>query len=60
MPDKVLRRCDICGKFHAAYLVPNPKGGQMKVCQTCWKNLMAPKPDAPAKDESAKAEKPAE
>jgi hypothetical protein len=36
MHGKTLRRCDLCGKFHAAYLVPKPQGGQMKLCRSCW------------------------
>jgi hypothetical protein len=43
MPDpkqatgKILRRCDVCGKFHAAYLLTSPDGVVRKVCYSCWK-----------------------
>jgi len=38
MSPKVLRRCTLCGKFHASYLVndlPIP-GGKGYLCYTCW------------------------
>ena len=37
MAGKILRRCDLCGRFHAAYLVPDPKFGRLQLCYTCWK-----------------------
>ena len=43
MPDpkpatgKILRRCYICGKFHAAYLITGADGITRKVCYSCWK-----------------------
>jgi hypothetical protein len=58
---KILRRCDRCGKFHAAYVVDDPavvrqvKGensGEAKVilCQTCWKKLFGRKIEKPRID----------
>ena len=33
-----LRRCHICKKFHASYLVDAPDlGGQVYLCYDCWK-----------------------
>jgi hypothetical protein len=34
---KVLRRCSICGNFHASYLVKNPQFGKGYYCYSCWK-----------------------
>jgi protein-tyrosine phosphatase len=41
MSPKVLRRCVICGKFHAAYLVPDHPGGSGYYCYSCWKARFA-------------------
>jgi ADP-ribose pyrophosphatase len=41
MPGKVLRRCDICGNFHAAYIVPEGDSGKRYYCYKCWKAHMA-------------------
>jgi hypothetical protein len=49
---KVLRRCDICGKFHASYFIDDPLHGRRKVCYTCWKAVttqtLTSTPDSPA------------
>ena len=37
MTRKILRRCSLCGKFHAAYLVPEHEGGKGYYCYACWK-----------------------
>ena len=37
MSRKILRRCDICGRFHAAYLVPDEDGQARNYCYDCWK-----------------------
>lgn len=38
MPGKILHRCDLCGNFHATYLVDDPKsGGKIRLCYNCWK-----------------------
>jgi hypothetical protein len=29
----------LCGKFHAAYLVPEQPGGQGYYCHKCWKAM---------------------
>lgn len=42
MPRKILRRCSLCGKFHASYLVPNPDGGNSYYCSACWKATQTP------------------
>jgi hypothetical protein len=36
MPGKILRRCTICKKFHASYLVEDPELGRYYLCQRCW------------------------
>jgi hypothetical protein len=41
MPPKALKRCDVCGKFHAAYLVDDPQLGKLNVCLDCWKRKYA-------------------
>jgi hypothetical protein len=33
---KILRRCTICGKFHASYLVDDPVLGTCYLCYSCW------------------------
>jgi CubicO group peptidase (beta-lactamase class C family) len=38
---KILKRCDLCGKFHAAYLVDDPKLGKRILCYQCWKATAA-------------------
>lgn len=37
MSPKVLRRCSICKKFHAAYVVEDPQLGKLHLCLSCWK-----------------------
>lgn len=37
MTGKILRRCTICKKFHAAYLVEDAVLGKIRLCYTCWK-----------------------
>ncbi len=38
MPGKILRRCAICKKYHASYLVEAPElGGKVYLCYSCWK-----------------------
>jgi hypothetical protein len=44
MPGKVLRRCDICGNFHAAYIVPEGESGKRYYCYKCWKARMVAAP----------------
>ena len=34
---KILRRCTICKKFHASYLVEDPQLGKCYLCYSCWK-----------------------
>jgi hypothetical protein len=34
---KILRRCSLCKKFHAAYLVEDPELGEIILCYSCWK-----------------------
>jgi hypothetical protein len=38
---KILRRCTICGKFHASYLVDDPVLGKYHLCYSCWKAKQA-------------------
>jgi uncharacterized protein (DUF885 family) len=45
MPHRILRRCNLCGKFHAAYRVDDPRfGGKAYLCQTCWKGVFSMPP----------------
>jgi hypothetical protein len=37
MSPRILRRCAICGKFHASYLVEDPQLGTCYLCLSCWK-----------------------
>lgn len=59
MPGYKLRRCDVCGKFHASYLVPDPERGKLYLCTTCWQARYsaqppaAPDPDTERPDEEA-------
>jgi hypothetical protein len=41
MPPKYLKRCDVCGKFSAEYLVDDPQLGKLGVCRNCWKRKYA-------------------
>jgi len=44
MSPPALRRCSLCGKFHAAYLVPELPVGKNRLCLSCWKNWQAAHP----------------
>lgn len=37
MAERTLRRCSICKKYTAAYLVEDPRRGRLRLCHTCWK-----------------------
>ena len=37
MSPKILRRCMLCGKFHASYLVVDPAFCKGYLCYSCWK-----------------------
>ena len=37
MAGKGLRRCSLCGGFHASYLVVSPTGVKSYLCYSCWK-----------------------
>lgn len=41
MPRKILRRCALCGNFHASFLVPELPAGKGYLCAACWKAWMA-------------------
>lgn len=44
MARKILRRCDICKRFHASYVVTDPQTGEKRVvCTDCWKAKFAGK-----------------
>ncbi len=34
---KVLRRCIVCKKYGAPFLVPEPESGKGYYCYECWK-----------------------
>lgn len=55
MSSKILRRCTVCGNFHASYLVENPGQEKRYLCYTCWKAGQTPKP---AQDTKPGAERP--
>lgn len=38
----LLRRCDVCKRFHASYLVERGEG-DLHLCADCWRALYAPK-----------------
>jgi hypothetical protein len=44
-PSNILRRCAICKKFHASYLVPDDDGGQNYYCYDCWKARFQSQPE---------------
>jgi hypothetical protein len=44
MPPKTLRRCTICKRFHASYLVFDPKLGKGYYCYDCWQARYATEP----------------
>jgi ribosome-binding protein aMBF1 (putative translation factor) len=46
---RTLRRCSICKKFHASYLVLE-EGKEMHYCHACWKVYC--RPAKPAADEN--------
>lgn len=58
MSPKILRRCDICGKYHVAYVVEDPSLGKLYLCQACWKariiREMAGTPANPTSDGETK------
>ena len=37
MAAKILRRCTLCKRFHASYLVEDPERGKYYLCYFCWK-----------------------
>jgi len=44
MSAKILRRCTICGKFHASYLVVDAAFGKGHLCYSCWKARQTTQP----------------
>lgn len=56
MSPKILRRCTICGNFHASYLVEDPALGKCYLCYKCWKDRQTSQPPPV----SAPGEKPLE
>lgn len=65
MPHYKLRRCDCCKKFHASYVVTDPKSGiKTHYCYDCWKALFASEPppepsrDAQVHDDKADTDQP--
>ena len=41
MSPKILRRCTICRKFHASYLMEDTEFGKCCLCCSCWKSRQA-------------------
>jgi hypothetical protein len=56
MAGKILRRCSLCGKFHAAYLVPEHHGRKGYYCYACWKATQAARPLTSQVDTAAPSE----
>ena len=54
MPGAKLRRCAVCKKFHASYLVPDFEHGKGYLCYSCWKARLAAQ-ESPASAASAEA-----
>ena len=54
MTGKILRRCDNCGRFHAAYLLPAEDGQVRSYCYDCCDARIhaSPPHDAEKEDES--------
>lgn len=44
MSGRILRRCTICKKFHASYLVQDAEFGKVYLCYACWKARYATQP----------------
>lgn len=38
MSPKILRRCTICKRFHASYLVEDRNYGKCYLCYSCWES----------------------
>lgn len=49
---KILRRCDLCGKFQATYRVEDPTLGSLKICLNCWKHRQKNHPPEEEKKDS--------
>jgi hypothetical protein len=51
----ILKRCSICKRFHAAFLVEEPSGQRLSLCARCWKAYTTskqPPPTTPAPESS--------
>jgi hypothetical protein len=44
MSPRILRRCSLCQKYHASYLVTDVNLGKLYLCYTCWKARQADQP----------------
>jgi hypothetical protein len=50
MSGRILRRCTVCKRFHASYLVQDAEFGKCYLCYACWKARHAGlPPSAPGK-----------
>jgi hypothetical protein len=49
MPAKLLRKCDICKRWGAPFLVNDPLRGKLYLCYDCAKKRMSPNPPPPQK-----------
>lgn len=36
MAGRILKRCSVCMRFHASYLVDDPELGRLYLCSDCW------------------------
>lgn len=55
MTGKILRRCTICKKYSASYLVEDPQHGKYYLCYSCWRATQTP-PSVNASAEDGKPE----
>jgi ribosomal protein S14 len=49
---KILRRCDLCGKFHAKYRVEDPRLGSLQICHDCWSRRQKSAPGEATKEKT--------
>ena len=49
MTPKILRRCDVCKRFHAEYRVVAPDQGIRYLCYECWKAQESDQTGSPPK-----------
>ena len=58
MSPKILRRCTVCGKFHASYLVLDHDIEKGYYCYACWKSRQASFPSEHSEQDKKPAGEP--